>query len=178
MATFLLNTKSNWKCVSVNLNSHSVQLQIDTTMDITLITQKLWKTIGQSLLTPARCVVWNASGDCPQKSKLRTKQHRERSREIQDTTYWVLILLSHWIFCTYHSILFEMQFPDLYLRVPLQSRLMTPSVYPQLSQMSSDSTLKLYTDTQTISYTCFLTWITRAAMVLNTHGLCWPCQWS
>ena len=41
VATFLLNSKSNWKYVSVKLKSHSVRLQIDTASDITFIPQRL-----------------------------------------------------------------------------------------------------------------------------------------
>ena len=64
VATFLPNTKSNQKYVSVKLNWHSVRLPIDTASDITLISQRLWKPIGQLLLKPTRHVVWSASGDC------------------------------------------------------------------------------------------------------------------
>ena len=47
VATFLPNSKSNRKYVSEKLNSSSVRLKIDTASDITLISQRLWKTIGQ-----------------------------------------------------------------------------------------------------------------------------------
>ena len=62
--TFLPNSKSNWKYMSVKLNSHPVCLQIDTALDITLISQRLWKTIGQASLTSTRHVAQSASGDC------------------------------------------------------------------------------------------------------------------
>ena len=50
------------KYVPVKLNGHSVRLQIDTASDITLISQRLWKTIGQLPVTPT--VAGRASGDC------------------------------------------------------------------------------------------------------------------
>ena len=50
--------------MSVKLNSHPVHLQIDTATDITLISQRLWKTIGLPPLTSTRHVAWSTSGDC------------------------------------------------------------------------------------------------------------------
>ena len=50
--------------MSVKLNSHSVRLQIDTASDITLISQRLWKTLGRRPLTFTRHVARIASGDC------------------------------------------------------------------------------------------------------------------
>ena len=64
VATFLLNSKSNRKYVSVKLNSHPVRLQIDTASDITLISQRQWKTISQPPLTSSRHVARSASGEC------------------------------------------------------------------------------------------------------------------
>ena len=64
VATFLSNSKSNRKYVSVKLYSYPVRLQIDSTSDIILISQKLFKTIRQSPLTSTRHVVRSASGDC------------------------------------------------------------------------------------------------------------------
>ena len=64
VATFLPNTISNQKYVSVKLNSHSVHLQIDTALDITLISQTPWKAIGQLPLTPLRHVGQSTSEDC------------------------------------------------------------------------------------------------------------------
>ena len=50
--------------MSVELNIHPVWLQIDTTLDITLISQKLWKSIGKPQLTSTKHVAQSASGDC------------------------------------------------------------------------------------------------------------------
>ena len=50
--------------MSIKLNDHSFWLQIDTTSDITFISQRLWKTLGQPPRTPKRHVTWSASGDC------------------------------------------------------------------------------------------------------------------
>ena len=70
---------------------------------------------------------FSASGDCihitgelPATVEIEDKAASVKIY-IQDTTFWVLILLSHWVFWTYHSVLFVMQFPDPQLRVPLQA---------------------------------------------------------
>lgn len=41
---------SNYKYVAVELNGSPVHLQIDTASNITLISQALWKTIGQPVM--------------------------------------------------------------------------------------------------------------------------------
>ena len=64
VATFFPNTKSNQKYVLVKVNSHYVRLQIDTVSDITFISQRLWKTIGQPPVTPSRHVAWSPFDDC------------------------------------------------------------------------------------------------------------------
>ena len=51
--------KSNCKYVSVELSNHP-----DTASDITLISQKLWKSIGKPQLTSTKHVGRGASGDC------------------------------------------------------------------------------------------------------------------
>ena len=108
--------------------------------------------IGQPPLTPTSHVAQKASGDwihvtgkLPATNEIEDKTHLERSTlQIWDITYWVLILSSHWVFWTYHSIPFVMQFPDLQFKVPLQSRPMTlSSIFPQSLQMTLDIALKL-----------------------------------
>ena len=50
--------------MSVELNNHPVRLQIDTASDITLISLKLWKSIGKPQLTSTKHVARRVSGDC------------------------------------------------------------------------------------------------------------------
>ena len=63
MATFLSNAQVKPKICVVKLNGHSVRLQTDTASDITLISQRLWKTIGQSPVTSKRLLARSASKD-------------------------------------------------------------------------------------------------------------------
>ena len=64
VATFLPNSNSNRKYVSVELNNNPVWLQTDTASDITCIFKKLWKCIGKPQLTSTKYVGQSASEDC------------------------------------------------------------------------------------------------------------------
>ena len=49
--------------MSVELNNHPVRLQIDIASNITLISQKLWNSIGKPQFTFAKHVARSDSGD-------------------------------------------------------------------------------------------------------------------
>ena len=78
--------------MSVKLNSYPVQLQIDPASNINLISQKSWKTVGQPLLTSTRHVVWSASKDCQQQSRLKIKHWKKYTLQIWGT-FWDLIFI-------------------------------------------------------------------------------------
>ena len=87
--------------MSVKLNSHPVRLRIDTASDITLISQKLWKTIGQPPLTSKRHVAWSTSRDyvhsTDELSAIIKIEDKTASGKVCcrfETTFWDLILSS------------------------------------------------------------------------------------
>ena len=133
-------------------NGYSVWLQIDTTSNITLISQRLWKTIDQLLLRPIRHVARSASVDCvyitaefPATIKIVCKT-ASGNIYIADSRHNLLGLdfIKSMDFLDIPLILFVMQFPGVQLKVLLWSRPMTASsVSLQFSQMTSDTALKL-----------------------------------
>ena len=129
VATFLSNSKTNWKHVSVKLNSHPVRLQIDSTSDITLISQRSWKTKGHHLQTYTRHITQSASVDCVHitgelPAIIKSEKTASVKLYVVDSrhNFWDLTLSSHWVSLTSLLILSAMQYSDPQLRVPIRTK--------------------------------------------------------
>ncbi|KER20335.1 hypothetical protein T265_11085 [Opisthorchis viverrini] len=59
---FQINTPGNRKYLTVTVNGHPVRLQLDTWSDITIISEKLWRTLGQPLIRQAARTATSACG--------------------------------------------------------------------------------------------------------------------
>ena len=136
--------------MSGKLNGHSLRLQIDTASDITLISQRLRKTIGQPPLTPTRHVAQRVSGDCvhitrelPATTKIENKT-ASRKIYIADSRHNLLSLDFVESLGLLDIPLYSVCNAVSRSSSPLRSRPMTPSsVFPQSSHMTVDTALNL-----------------------------------
>ncbi|KER33031.1 hypothetical protein T265_00942 [Opisthorchis viverrini] len=62
LATFQINTPGNRKYLTVTVNGHPIRLQLDTASDITIISERLWRTLGQPPIRQAARTATSACG--------------------------------------------------------------------------------------------------------------------